>query len=493
MKTDIQKLFLVLCTLGVTIMTMRNTALAEQAVLKLGYVPTTFPRDVIEVNQFAEHAILGQILEPLVDADRFGNMTPGLAESWTVSKDGKTLKFKLMKGRTFSNGRIITAKDVVYSISRHLKNQKSQSNNFINSIDSIKAESDLDLVISLKEANVAILKALTRDHLGVLPEGWSFDQRSDEPFIGSAPYRLVRERGNWFLVINEKSPIKNRVSVTKWQLIFLGTKGTGVLGADIPDYVPLASQLVKMDLEKELNESHIKAQFKEQLSFVQTSLWWYPHGAHYRTNKVKKAAMAFLRELVETYCAKTKYQRATGIVPLGIAGYLPEQVKIPLSSARLKKPITLKIAGMNNLFDEMFRDKNANHIAVKYNIKFEYFTFTPADLKNLQAKKPDIVMGSWAGGFNDPEGFLPLLNQLLATNFFTYLDDIAPLYHKARVEQDWTKRSQLFREFNERLVLEERMVPGWKIPMYSMTRSNLQEEEIGFRYTPRLINVRKQE
>ena len=43
---------------------------------------------------------------------------PGLAESWTVSPDGKLYTFKLRHGITFCDGRPMTAKDVVYSIDR---------------------------------------------------------------------------------------------------------------------------------------------------------------------------------------------------------------------------------------------------------------------------------------------------------------------------------------------------------------------------------------
>lgn len=462
---------------------------APDTPLKLGYVPSTFPRDMIEVNQFAEHAILGQILEPLVDADRFGNMTPGIAESWAVSKDSKTLTFKVRTDRVFSNGKPITSKDIAYSLKRHL-GSKSQSNNFLSAISKIEPTSAKDLVITLKEPNVAILKALTRDHLGVVPEGWTFDSKSDEPYVGSGPYRLKRETGKWFLVLNEKSPLKDKVSVKRWEIIFFSSVGSGVPGTPLPDYVPLASQIVRDDAEKEFKNKGLPIAIKEQLSFVQTSLWWYPHGANYRSSDIKAAAMAFLRELVEVRCQQSGCQRATGIVPTGIAGYLPEPIRIDPPKPSTKK-IKLRIGGMGVLFDFLFNDKAAKEIADKHNLEFEYFTFSPSDLPGMKEKKPDVIMGSWAGGFNDPEGFLPLLNQLLGVDFVTYLEDLRGLYQKARIEQNWTRRAELFREFNERLVREQRMIPGWKIPMYSLTRPNLKEEEIGFRYTPRLINVKR--
>jgi ABC-type transport system substrate-binding protein len=43
---------------------------------------------------------------------------PGLAESWSVSEDGKTYTFRLRRDVTFCNGKKMTAADVAYSISR---------------------------------------------------------------------------------------------------------------------------------------------------------------------------------------------------------------------------------------------------------------------------------------------------------------------------------------------------------------------------------------
>ena len=45
--------------------------------------------------------------------------TPSLAESWTVSKDGRTWEFVIRKGVRFHNGEPVTAEDVKFSFERY--------------------------------------------------------------------------------------------------------------------------------------------------------------------------------------------------------------------------------------------------------------------------------------------------------------------------------------------------------------------------------------
>ena len=48
-----------------------------------------------------------------------GNLTPGLAETWSVSADGRTFDFVLRKGTKFHNGEPVTAEDVKFSFDRY--------------------------------------------------------------------------------------------------------------------------------------------------------------------------------------------------------------------------------------------------------------------------------------------------------------------------------------------------------------------------------------
>lgn len=59
--------------------------------------------------------ILRDMYEGLVAEDASGKVVPGQAESWTVSKDGLTYKFKIRDDANWTNGKPVTAGDFVYA------------------------------------------------------------------------------------------------------------------------------------------------------------------------------------------------------------------------------------------------------------------------------------------------------------------------------------------------------------------------------------------
>ncbi|MBT3283519.1 ABC transporter substrate-binding protein [Candidatus Bathyarchaeota archaeon] len=63
-------------------------------------------------------SMLFSIYDALVQRDGIGTFRPGLAESWSVSSDAKTWKFKLRKSVSFHNGEKLVADDVVANFNR---------------------------------------------------------------------------------------------------------------------------------------------------------------------------------------------------------------------------------------------------------------------------------------------------------------------------------------------------------------------------------------
>lgn len=90
-----------------------------ELVWTIGYDPKTF--DPAKVDDQESELVRYLTAGVLLRFDRFTQkVVPELAQSWSLSPDGKTLTFKMRTGAKFSDGSIITAKDAAWSIQRVL-------------------------------------------------------------------------------------------------------------------------------------------------------------------------------------------------------------------------------------------------------------------------------------------------------------------------------------------------------------------------------------
>ncbi|MDT8857934.1 ABC transporter substrate-binding protein [Paracoccaceae bacterium Fryx2] len=83
--------------------------------------------DPAEVFEFTASEILGNAYQGLIgyDVNNVADIFGVLAESWTVSEDGKTFSFVMKPGLKFASGNPITASDAVFSLRRAVKLDKS--------------------------------------------------------------------------------------------------------------------------------------------------------------------------------------------------------------------------------------------------------------------------------------------------------------------------------------------------------------------------------
>ena len=83
--------------------------------------------DPAEVFEFTASEILGNTYQRLIayDVNNVADLHGVVAESWQVSEDGKTISFKIRQGLQFASGNPLTAEDVVFSLQRAVKLDKS--------------------------------------------------------------------------------------------------------------------------------------------------------------------------------------------------------------------------------------------------------------------------------------------------------------------------------------------------------------------------------
>ena len=95
-------------------------SLAPAAVLHVALNADILSTDPGVLRDENTDAVLLHVAEGLVAPRHDGSIAPMLAQSWTVSPDGRTYTFALRHGVTFHNGVPMTSADVVWSLRRYL-------------------------------------------------------------------------------------------------------------------------------------------------------------------------------------------------------------------------------------------------------------------------------------------------------------------------------------------------------------------------------------
>ncbi len=140
--------------------------------------------------------------EPLVELGQSGGLEPKVAESFSSSPDAKIWTFKIRSGISFSDGKPVTAEDVLATMKRHAgEESKSGALGIMRGIESMKAEGD-NFIVELKTPNADLPYLMTDYHLIVQPDGGVNDPAGA---IGTGPY-ILKDYEMGVRFVFEKNP-----------------------------------------------------------------------------------------------------------------------------------------------------------------------------------------------------------------------------------------------------------------------------------------------
>lgn len=158
------------------------------------------------------YIIFDLVYDTMFDLNLDGTLTSNLAESWEVSNDGKTWKFKLKPGINFHDGTPLTAKDVAFTYNFYRSHADfPYMSSYGQTFENVEAADDSTVVITLLDAIPNMESRLFAQY--ILPEHiWA---QYDDPtkavefenleMIGTGPFKMVEYKQNEFvrLVKNE--------------------------------------------------------------------------------------------------------------------------------------------------------------------------------------------------------------------------------------------------------------------------------------------------
>lgn len=129
-------------------------------------ITVSWPRDVGVMNPhvYNPSQLIAQsmIYEPLVSYKNGGKLEPHLAESWTISEDGKEYTFKLRQNIKFSDGTAFNAAIAKKNFDAIMKNVENHSwLGFIGVLDKTEAVDEFTFKLTLKQPYYPTLQELS--------------------------------------------------------------------------------------------------------------------------------------------------------------------------------------------------------------------------------------------------------------------------------------------------------------------------------------------
>lgn len=318
-----------------------GTTIAEAAgVLTIGRREDSSTFDPIKTAQNIDNWVFSNVFDVLIRVDKTGTkLEPGLAESWTVSDDGKTYTFK-MRDAKFSDGSPVTADDAAFSLLRIRDNKGSVWSDSYKIIDTAEAADDQTLVVKLKTPSAPFLSTLALPNVSVLSRKAveaGEDAFAELPTASSGAF-IVKEWRRGDRVILEKNPNfwqADRVKLDGIEWISVPDDNTRMLNVqagelDTAIFVPFSRV---EELKKDPNlEVHIETSTREDHLLIN-----HEHGALAKKEVRQALDMAIDKKALVDTVTFGLGTVANSYVPKGALYYYADFCSAPMIRKRPRR------------------------------------------------------------------------------------------------------------------------------------------------------------
>lgn len=437
--------------------------------------------------------VMRQVFEGLVRWDTDNTLAPSLAESWAVSADGLTYRFRIKQGVKFHNGQELTARDVKWTWERNSDPTFNSplARNYLGdivgvadriagkseSISGVTVISDTELEIRLVAPRSYFLGKLTYPATFILPYNSTpkgkIIAKTDE-MIGTGPFRA-----NSFTQQSELKLTRNdayhlgppKVEGLNYRILKDASTRANLFRAGELDVLSLSQQDVDLFKGDSKLASLLRFETRPSINYIGMNGTVYKP---FEDVRVRRAfVMAVDRDKIVSMLLKGVGKKADRILPSSVPLKSPG-VSLPPFDPKGARQL-LREAGYENLpaIELWTSDSNQDRRAIAEFLVTQLSTNLGVDAKVRLAENSIIIQkatkrelgffyGNWFADYLDPENFLSVLLSDYGQNRTNYDNkEFSALCRQADSELDPKKRADLYSRA-ESLVLTD--LP-W-IPLY---------------------------
>jgi peptide/nickel transport system substrate-binding protein len=236
-----------------------GTAATDGGTLRIADTSEAETLDPIKALSNPSVNAVTQIIEPLFKANAKGQIEPWLAVGSKQSPDGLTWTFKLRPGVKFTNGKPMTAEDVVFSIEAVRASEEWTS--MFEPVTNVRAASASTVTVTTKQPVAGLPAELSLFAAGIVPKdygGVSESEFAEHP-VGTGPFELSSWKHGHSLTLSRNPHYWKKGQPLLDQVVFesapeVNSRTTQLQGGELdvmasPDW----SQLSGLEADPELN------------------------------------------------------------------------------------------------------------------------------------------------------------------------------------------------------------------------------------------------